>query len=535
ETSQVIDRYKLLEQIGEGGFGVVYMAEQQEPIRRRVALKIIKLGMDTKQIVARFEAERQALAMMDHENIASVYDAGATETGRPYFVMELVRGVPITEYCDGNRLNTADRLRLFVSVCKAVQHAHQKGIIHRDLKPSNVMVTLRGGTPVPKVIDFGIAKATQLRLTDKTIFTRYGQFIGTPCYMSPEQVEMSELDVDTRSDVYSLGVLLYELLTGSTPVEQQRLKHASYSEIQRIICEQEPARPSARLSRSGAALATISTQRNTQPKKLTELMRGELDWIVMKALEKDRTRRYDTANGLAADVSRYLNNEPVEASPTSATYKLRKFAGRHRKWIAAASAFALLLVAGSIVSVLLALRAMQAEGRAVYNERLANQRYQQQQQATREMKAQRDLAKELGAKLSDQLAETDRAAEFGRNLLYVAHMNLIQQELRTGNDSRVIELLNHHRPVAGQRDLRGFEWYYVWGLCHRHRWSWRHYTAIGCVAHNPAGTRLATGCPDGSVQVWDAQSGRILAAVRGHRGAVVDIAFSPDGQTILSG
>jgi serine/threonine protein kinase len=268
EPGAVIDRYKLLQNIGVGGFGLVYMAEQQEPIRRRVALKIIKLGMDTAQVVGRFEAERQALAMMDHPNIARVLDAGTTDTGRPYFVMELVRGVPITEYCDKNHLAPRQRLELFVSVCHAVQHAHQKGIIHRDIKPSNVMVTLNDGKPVPKVIDFGVAKATQARLTEKTVFTQYGQFIGTPAYMSPEQAEMSGLDVDTRSDIYSLGVLLYELLTGSTPIDQQRLRTVGYAEIQRIICEEEPPTPSSRLSHSVETVASISAQRNTEPKKL---------------------------------------------------------------------------------------------------------------------------------------------------------------------------------------------------------------------------------------------------------------------------
>lgn len=356
-----VGRYKLLEQIGEGGFGVVYMAQQEEPIRRRVALKIIKLGMDTQQVIARFEAERQALALMSHENIAGVLDAGATETGRPYFVMELVRGVPITEYCDRNKLNTNDRLKLFISVCKAVQHAHQKGIIHRDLKPNNVLVTLRDGVAVPKVIDFGIAKATQAKLTEKTLFTRFGQFVGTPAYTSPEQIEMSELDADTRSDIYSLGVLLYELLTGTTPIEQEKLRRANYLDLQRMICDQEPPKPSARLSQSGEALATICAQRSTEPGKLGQLLRGELDWIVMKALEKDRTRRYDTAIGLAADVQRYLNDEPVQAGPPSTSYRLRKFVHRNFKLVVTTAAFILLLVMGTAFSTLQAVRASKAE------------------------------------------------------------------------------------------------------------------------------------------------------------------------------
>jgi serine/threonine protein kinase/tetratricopeptide (TPR) repeat protein len=342
----VIGPYKLLEQIGEGGMGTVYMAEQLHPVRRRVALKVIKPGMDTRQVIARFEAERQALALMDHPNIAHVLDAGATTSGRPYFVMELVHGIPITEFCDQAQLTPRERLELFVHVCQAVQHAHQKGIIHRDLKPSNVMVTLHDGTPVVKVIDFGIAKATGQQLTDKTLFTNFAQMIGTPLYMSPEQAAMSGLDVDTRSDIYSLGVLLYELLTGTTPFDKDRLKTAGYDEMRRIIRKEEPPRPSTRISTLGQAATTVSVQRKSDPKHLCQLLRAELDWIVMKALEKDRNRRYESAAAFAADVRRYLHNEPVQACPPSAGYRLRKFVRRYRgPVIGAVAAVALLLVA----------------------------------------------------------------------------------------------------------------------------------------------------------------------------------------------
>ena len=375
-----IDRYKLLQLIGEGGFGSVYMAEQTEPVHRRVALKIIKAGMDTKQVIARFEAERQALAMMDHPSIARVLDAGATEGGRPYFVMELVRGEPVTAYCDRERLPVAQWLELFRDVCNAVQHAHQKGIIHRDLKPSNVMVTVADGAPMPKVIDFGIAKATAARLTDKTLFTEMHQLIGTPEYMSPEQAEVSGVDIDTRSDVYALGVLLYELLAGSTPLERGRLRSTPLVEIQRLIREEEPQRPSLRLatlaSSSGAQLRTplqaegaasgssameIARQRQSEPSQLTRALRGDLDWIVMKCLEKDRHRRYATASALAEDVGRYLTDQAVLATPPSRAYKLRKFARRNRTMIGAMAVILVTLVLGIVGSTLGLVRATQAE------------------------------------------------------------------------------------------------------------------------------------------------------------------------------
>ena len=405
----VIGRYKLLQKIGEGGMGVVYMAEQREPVIRKVALKIIKLGMDTKQVIARFEAERQTLALMDHPNIAKVLDGGVTDSGRPYFVMDLVAGLPITQFCDEANLSTHDRLELFMDVCSAVQHAHQKGIIHRDIKPSNILVTLHGDTPMPKVIDFGVAKATQGRLTEKTLFTQFQQFVGTPAYMSPEQASLSGLDIDTRSDIYALGVLLYELLTGRTPFDGKELLKAGLDEMRRTIQEQEPPRPSNRISTLQDEDLTITAKlRSTDPPKLVHIVRGDLDWIVMKALEKDRSRRYETANGLAMDIQRHLTNEPIVARPPSAAYRFQKLVDRNKLAVAAASVVTAALVIGFAVSTW-----------EYSNEKAARQRAvaAEQEQARLRQQAQIEAAKSMQTAqfLKDMLKGVGPSVALGRD------------------------------------------------------------------------------------------------------------------------
>lgn len=496
----VIGPFKLIQQIGEGGMGVVYMAQQTEPMKRLVALKIIKPGMDTRQVIARFEAERQTLAMMDHPNIAKVLDAGTTDSGRPFFVMELVKGVPITQYCDTKKLTTRQRLELLLPVCHAVQHAHQKGVIHRDLKPSNVLIALYDGQPVPKVIDFGVAKATGGQLTEKTLVTGFGSLVGTLEYMSPEQAELNQLDVDTRSDIYSLGVLMYELLTGTTPIDRQRLRTAAFTEMLRIIRKEEPPLPSTRLSTSDS-LASVAANRQIEPAKLSRLVRGEVDWIVMKALEKDRNRRYETANGLAQDIRRYLNDEAIIARPTSTLYRLQKVIHRNRAAAGLIGTIAMVLLLGSTISTWLAIRESRANNLARQSLIEADQQRQQAltakadaerqrdraEKATQDEAAQRKLAEEReaeaeAAKVAEleqrQAAEQERdranaanveiarQKEQQRRALYAAQMNLISRAWDSNNITRVRELLNASRPQPGESDLRGFEWHYWMRMLH---------------------------------------------------------------------
>ena len=520
-----IGRYKLLQQIGEGGMGVVYMAEQEEPVRRRVALKIIKLGMDTQQVIARFEAERQALALMDHPNIAQVFDGGATETGRPYFVMELVRGVPITEFCDQNKLTAHERLKLFILVCQAIQSAHQKGIIHRDLKPTNVLVTQHYGEPMPKVIDFGVAKATNQKLTEKTLFTQFATLIGTPAYMSPEQAEMSSLDVDTRADLYSLGVLLYELLTGTTPFSEKRLRSMGYGEMQRVIMEEEPERPSTRLNTLNDEQKTAMVKtRGQDVAALGELLKGDLDWIVMKCLEKDRRRRYESASGLAADLERHFSNEPVLARPPTVVYRLTKAIRRNQGAFAAAAVILITLLVGITVSVSQAIRATQAEHKQAG------------------LRTEADAARRVAVAAQ---AEAEKTAENLREQNYAMDMRLACNALAGEVPGQAWAIVQRQRPqtaaisastIIAHEDLRGWEWRHLWEQTRpvEQFTLLKEAFEIKSMAFPPGSSPLLAFLVEEQLKIWDYKKRaqlKVLPLSLWSRG----IGFSPDGKWCACG
>jgi serine/threonine protein kinase len=540
QVGATIGPYKLMEQIGEGGFGLVFVAEQQQPIRRKVALKIIKPGMDTRDVIARFEAERQALALMDHPNIARVLDAGTTESGRPYFVMELVRGIPITDYCDKNQLTPRERLELFIPVCNAIQHAHLKGIIHRDIKPSNVLVTMHDGKPVVKVIDFGVAKALHQSLTDRTVYTRFAQMIGTPLYMSPEQAEMSGLDIDTRTDVYSLGVLLYELLTGTTPLDKKRLAQAAYDELLKIIREDDPPKPSVRLSQSTDSLASIAALRKTDPAKLSKMFHGDVDWIAMKALEKDRTRRYETANAFAADVLRYLNDEPIEACPPSAGYRLRKVIRKHRVAITTASAFVGLLIVATGVTGVLAIKARRAEAEAKANSDVAKELAQSRAIAlSRLSERERQLRLELSnAAITASSKQIDldlsEATTDPRSaLLRVARSN---QTLSSIQIPRLDGQVDQDQ-LSRLRELRTFVAAAIVALGQGYAPLLSLPTNDSNESSGPVvstdGRNVLT-YNAGMVRLWDLRTAIGIALLRQGTEKIVKCGFSPDGKTIYT-
>lgn len=526
QPGEHIGPYKLLELIGEGGMGTVWMAQQTEPLKRTVALKVIRAGMDSKAVIARFDAERQALALMDHPNIAKVLDAGAAMSGRLYFVMELIKGLPITKYCDEHHLTPRQRLELFVPVCQAIQHAHQKGVIHRDLKPSNVLVTPYDGKPVPKVIDFGVAKAAGQSLTDKTLVTGFGNIVGTLEYMSPEQAEINQLDIDTRSDIYSLGALLYELLVGSPPFSRKDLEHAGMLEMLRVIREQEPTKPSVKLS-TAEGLPTLADNRGTEPAKLTKLVRGELDWIVMKALEKERGRRYETANDFAADIGCFLHGDPVLAAPPSAGYRLRKFLGRHRGPVTAAATIAVILLAG-IFGTSLGWREALSQRDYAESERL------KAENSACEADSERKKAQDSAREASAQRVRAERQLAFSEFRQYLLQFRQAEAAIERRHMHTARELLNECDPK-----LRGWEHGYLLRQTLPRLDLGSHTARVSSVAISPDGMRIASASGQhgisGEVKVWNAATGHELLTLRGHLNLINGVAFSPDGKRIVSG
>jgi serine/threonine protein kinase len=504
-----IGYYKLVSVLGEGGFGIVSRAEQEEPVKRDVALKIIKPGMDSIKVIGRFEAERQALAWLDHPNIAHIYDGGTTEVGHPYFVMEYVEGTPITEYCDEQKLSIKERLELFEQVCKAAQHAHQKGIIHRDIKPSNVLVSLQDDKPVPKIIDFGIAKAVSQSSTEQT-FTEEGQFVGTPEYTSPEQATLNNQDIDTRSDIYSLGVLLYELLTGKLPFESSMLHQVAFDERMRIIRQEDPPRPSARLSSLGEEAEKIAQCRQTEVGTLTKRLHKELEWIPMMAMRKEPNRRYQAASEFAQDIRDYLNGNPLMAGPESVTYRLKKTIKRHRVVVFATLVVLMTLAAGIVATMVFAFKAI-------------------------EERDKKDIAlkeKEIALKQAEDANNiAQKKREEAEKALYINQINLAQKYYEANNIGPMCELL-----TACPKDLRGWEYYYLWCISDQARMTLRgHKGQVLSVAFSPDSRRIVSGSFDNTLKVWDANTGREVMTLQGHEQPVFSVVFSPDGKRIVSG
>ncbi|MHC4439324.1 MAG: protein kinase domain-containing protein, partial [Planctomycetota bacterium] len=505
-----IGRYELLSLIGEGGMGLVYLAEQKEPVKRRVALKIIKPGMDSKEVIARFEAERQALALLDHPNIAHVFDAGTTETGRPYFVMEYVKGMSITRYCDEHRFDVEQRLRLFQEVCEGVHHAHQKGIIHRDIKPSNILISMHGDRAVPKIIDFGIAKAAVSTLTEKTMFTFQGQLLGTPEYMSPEQVDLATQDIDTRSDIYSLGVVLYELLAGVLPFDRESLHKIGFAELQRTLREQEPASPSIRLANLGQQAKAIADSRMTQVVPLARRLHRELEWIPLKAMRKDRCRRYKSASDMADDIKSYLNGNPLLAGPETAMYRVQKFVHKHAGSVATAALVSVAIIIGLVVSIMMGCRAEQAR----------------QQEAT----ARKQVEQALDRAENAEKAAREKSEEL-RRTLYVNSIQLADAKYRETNIHRVRELLE-----SCPEDLRGWEWYRLQHISDQSRMTLRGRDDwVSSVAFSPDGKCIVSGSKDSTIKIWDVETRAELMTLIGHKDGVGSVAFSPDGKRMVSG
>ncbi len=523
--------YTLEQELGQGGMGEVWVAKQSTPVKRRVALKLIRYGLPSKEVLTRFEQERQALAMMDHPNIAKVFDGGSTSSGQPYFVMELVNGLPLTRFCDDARLTPRERLQLFVPICQAVQHAHQKGVVHRDLKPSNILVTIYDGQPVPKIIDFGVAKAIGGNLSEESLYTTFGTVVGTLEYMSPEQTGFNARDIDTRADIYSLGVILYELLTGLRPMDGFRLRRAALTEMIRVIQEEEPTRPSTRLS-SDAALPSLAALRQVDPKRLTALLRGELDWIVMKCLEKSRDRRYETANGLARDIQNYLADEPVEARPPSTTYRLRKFLRRNQGPVL--SIFLLLLaLIGGIIGTTWGLLGEAAQRKiAEFNEGKAKQAAQQERIAKETAIAAGKLEREERDRADENFKQVEHKTKLLRQALYFSDMKLVQSAWEAGQFGTMANLLDRYDPPSEGEDLRGFEWWYWNRLSHDQKTLLGHQGNVNRVAFSLDRKRIFSVSADDTVQIWDAVTNKSIASHRGFPGNVLE--FSRDGLQIAA-